>query len=314
MALSRLCAAIEGDFHLPHPTDLAPETWDRRDLPALLALDLVAPDRFRNRLNEENAYALVFGGQIVAQALSAADATVAGRSVHSLHGYFLRAGSAGRRVDFRVERVRDGGRFSTRRVVATQDDAVLFTMDCSYRVELDGFDHQQPSSVAFEPENAIDFADLARSGRTDLLPFVEAFAGPKAIEVRIPEEAGFLRAGIRTRRHYYLRVPSAASSDDPTLHRRILAYLTDFLLPGAPLVPYLTPLPGPHLFVASLDHAIWFHRPVRVDDWLLFETESPSAQGAVNLARALVYDRAGRLVASVVQESLQLATKPAPGA
>jgi acyl-CoA thioesterase-2 len=280
--------------------------WDWKSLPHLVAVDPVEPDRFRNRCNQKNAYFSLFGGQIVAQALGAATATVSGRTVHSLHGYFLRAGSVDPYVDFRVERVRDGGRFSTRRVTAVQNGQVLFTMDCSFKVELEGFDHQQSLEFPFDPEGAIDIAALARTGRPDLLPFIRQFAETHPIEIRIPEEAGFLVPGKSPRRRYWLRAPSTASVDDSDIHLQVFSYLSDFFLSGAPLVPHTVPLPGPHIFVASLDHTIWFHRPVRCDDWLLFDTYSPSAHGGVNLTHGLVYDRGGALVATLAQEALQI--------
>lgn len=279
--------------------------WDRRQLTDLLTLEQEAPDRFRSRFNEANSYAALFGGQLVGQAAAAADATVEQQELHSLHCHFLRSGSPERPLHLQVERVRDGRRFSNRRVSIAQDGAVLAAVTCSYRARLSGFEHQLSAETRTGPEDAIDAAELARSGDPDLFPFMRRFAEPQSIELRIPSEQGFLRTAPEARRHYWLRAPSLAGVDDPRVHRQALAYLSDFLVSGAALVPHAVPLPGPHVFVASLDHAVWFHRPFRCDDWLLFETDSPSTSSGVALSRGEVYDRAGTLVASLAQESMQ---------
>lgn len=271
-------------------------------LPPLLDLENLQGDHFRNRRNQANANRSLFGGQIVAQSLAAADRTVENRTAHSLHAYFLRAGNSDLPVDFAVTRVRDGGRFSTRRVEASQEGSIIFTMDCSYRAEIEGFSHQIAPTATFDPEKALDLSALR--GRNDL-PFHNIFDGRYPIDVRIPEEAGFLAPKDTLKRHYWLRAKGVSADDSPVVHQQALAFLSDFMMPGVALVPHTVPLPGPHIFVASIDHALWFHRPVRADDWLLFETDTPSAEGSVNFARGLVYDRAGRLVASIAQEALQ---------
>lgn len=279
--------------------------WDRRQLADLLTLVPDGPDRFRSRFNEANSYSALFGGQLVAQAAAAADVTVEQQELHSLHCHFLRSGSPDQPLHLRVERVRDGRRFSNRRVSIIQDRSVLAAVTCSYRAPLSGFEHQLPARATAGPEDAIDAGDLARSGDPRLLPFMRRFAEPQPIELRIPSEQGFLCTAPEARRHYWLRAPSLAGVNDSRLHRQALAYLSDFLASGAALVPHAVPLPGPHVFVTSLDHAVWFHRPVRCDDWLLFETDSPSTSCGVALSRGQVYDRAGTLVASLAQESMQ---------
>lgn len=283
--------------------------WSK-DIPALLALDEVEPDLFRNRENQRNNYSALFGGQIVAQALAAADRTVPGRAVHSLHAYFLRAGIDSEPIDYRVQRLRDGGRFSTRRVDASQKGQLILTMECSYRMPIAGYSHYRPSPLAFEPESALDEAAF-RQLRAEDGNFYEAlFAGHYPIEVRLPGKAGFLERNADGKRHYWLRAPGAERCDDQMVQRQILAFLSDYILAGAPLSRHTIALPGPHLFVASLDHCLWFHRDVRCDDWLLFETDGPNAENGVNLARGMVYNRAGELVASVAQEALQYPVEP----
>lgn len=159
--------------------------WSR-DIVTLLEMDEVAPDRFRNRHNQPNAYRALFGGQIVAQALQAADRTTPGRTVHSLHCYFLRAGSAASPIDYAVERTRDGGRFSTRRVVARQDDQIIFTMECSYRTPIAGFSHQRAMSVPFDPENALDESAFDAVIGAENQRYAALFKGHYPIEVRMP--------------------------------------------------------------------------------------------------------------------------------
>lgn len=269
----------------------------------MLRMEALGDNRFRNLHNQPNSNQTLFGGQIVAQALAAADRTVSGRVVHSLHAYFIRAGRTDKPVDFQVDPTRDGGRFSTRRVVAQQDDLTIFSMECSYRGDLTGFSHQKPPAENPDPGDAMMIADAAAGlvhPRSTLF-----FDGSFPIEIRVPDTGFFTRRGSM-KRHYWLRARGADAIDDPALHRQVLAFMSDFMLPSTGLAYHTTPLPGPELFVASLDHAIWFHRPMRCDDWLLFETESPSSEGGVCLAHGSVYDRNGVLVASLAQETLYL--------
>lgn len=271
----------------------------------LLDLNQGDGDRFFSVTNENNVYNILFGGQILAQALAAADRTVGDRAVHSLHCYFIRAGQADQPVEYAVERLRDGGRFSMRRVVVRQGDSMLASIDCSYRVPLQGVSHQTPPGATLSAEGAIDIEDLLRSGREDLAPLASLFSGHHPVEVRIPGEKGFFQRGDTPERHYWLRAPGLDRAQPAQVHRQALAFMSDLLLSGAPLVPHTVALPGPHLVSVSLDHALWFHRPVRADGWLLFETFSPSAEGGANLACARVYDETGALVATAAQESFQ---------
>lgn len=275
------------------------------DIPALLQLTEVEPDRFRNRYNQSNVSRGIFGGQLIAQALAAADRTVDGRAVHSLHSYFLRAGDSSKPIDFHVERVRDGGRFSNRRVVAAQGDSELLTMDCSYRTPIAGYSHQRRSPITFAPDAALRSADVVDLIASDGRRYPDLFVDRYPLELRIPETSGFFETADDPKRHYWLRAHGADAVEDPAAHRQILAFMSDFMLAGVPLVPHTIALPGPHLFIASLDHCMWFHRDARCDDWLLFETDSPNAEDGVNLARGFVYDRQGCLVASMMQEALQ---------
>ena len=274
-----------------------------------IGLDPLGGDNYRSRFNQGNVYDALFGGQVIGQALSAANRTVDdGRSVHSCHCYFLRAGRNDRPVDYHVDRVRDGRRFSSRHIDVTQDGKLLLTMDCSYRVPLPGFEHQAAPVQDLDPESAMSCEEFIASADPDHRAFLTAFFAHYPIEMRIPSLDGFLRPGTEHRRHYWLRGRFPIASDDPRVHEAVFAYMSDFMFVGVPLSTHSIAFPGAHLSFASLDHAIWFHRPVRSDEWLLLETDSPSAHGGVNLARGLVYDRAGRLVASLPQEGLHLVT------
>ncbi|MEO0032561.1 MAG: hypothetical protein RIS94_2319 [Pseudomonadota bacterium] len=286
-----------------------PAATPPHDVPGLLELDQIAPLRFRNRHHQANVSNALFGGQIVAQALAAADRTVdAHRQVHSLHAYFLHAGSTASLIDYDVEPLRDGQRFSTRRVSAVQGGRTIFSMECSYRTVMEGFSHQRTTAIPFTPEDGLGGDVLRTKLAEQNLHYTALFDQRYPVDVRIPSLDAFANTQADARRHYWLRAVGAETVTDPAEHRRILAFLSDFLLAGAPLVPHTVPLPGPHLFVASLDHAMWFHREVRCDDWLLFETCGPNAQGGVNLAQGHVYDRQGSLVASLAQEVLQYPT------
>ncbi|WP_313805966.1 acyl-CoA thioesterase domain-containing protein [Sphingobium sp.] len=143
---------------------------------------------------------------------------------------------------------------------------------------------------------------IARRGQSTLWRVVQRSLPDR---VRVPDRSGYLDPVADAKRHYWLRAPGAERVDDPAVQRQIFAFLSDFMFAGVPLSRHTVALPGPHLFVASLDHCIWFHRDMRCDDWLLFETEGPNAENGVNMARGLVYNRAGELVASLAQEALQ---------
>lgn len=286
--------------------DRAARVWDRQALGDMLLLDPIGNDRFVARYNAPNAYGSLFGGQLIGQAAVAASATVDGQELHSIHVTFLRSGSVDKPLRLEVDRLRDGRRVSSRQVRVMQDDSLLTLVTCSHRTPLEAFDHQQPSMVAGNPELAATLDGLATLEDRDKTTLLIGGDDLPSIEVRIPGRTGYFEIKDEPRRYYWLRTPSLAGLDDPELHRHALAYLSDYLLSGVSLVPHVLPLPGNHIFVASLDHAIWFHRPVRCDDWLLFETDSPSASAGTGFSRATVYDRAGTLVASIAQEAMQL--------
>ena len=268
--------------------------WDRYDVPALLRLDEVGEDLFRNRFNQPNVNAALFSGQVVAQALAAASRTVAGRSVHSLHAYFLRPGSADRRALYRIEHIRDGRNFTTRRVAAIQDGRTLLEMLCSFATRQAGFAHQAAMPNVLPPEALSSLTDIVRGDDTGLPAYIRSFATSGPIEVKPLTRAELLGPSGGDRRSYWLRAPGAAGMSDPGEIAALLAYLSDFWLASSALTRHRHPSPDESLFVASIDHAMWFHRPLAdPGDWLLYQTDSPSAEGGINLARGLIFDRHG---------------------
>jgi len=284
------------------------EAWNGRSVPELLALEQLDLNLFRNRLNQRNANDALFGGQVLAQALVAANLTVVDRLVHSLHGYFLRAGRAHLPVIYQVDRTRDGGRFSTRRVVAVQQGEPIFHMELGFHADEPGYTHQRPRPLDVPlPEALDDLPTLVETMGEALPGFVrERWARrDRPISVKPVDPAQFLDgAGKEPRRRFWLKLESGAEAEDEAARRALLTYLSDYWLAGTAALPHTMPMPSPGLFIASLDHAMWFHRPARVDDWLYIETESPSAQGGRGLALGYVHDREGALVATMMQEAL----------
>jgi acyl-CoA thioesterase-2 len=275
------------------------------DLVDLLALERLDRDLFRGR-SQDLGWGAIFGGQVLGQALSAATQTVAAeRHVHSLHGYFLRAGDVARPILYQVERLRDGTSFSARRATAIQEGQAIFSLEASFQVEETGFDHQDAMPEVPAPEALRSERDMALAV-ADRLPEplrVRATA-ERPIEIRPVEVRDPLHpVPGAPRRHLWYRTIDALP-DDPSLHRYLLAYASDFSLLGTSMDPHGVSWLTPGMQVASLDHAMWFHRPFRVDEWLLYAIESPSASGARGLVRGRFFDRAGRLVATCAQEGL----------
>jgi acyl-CoA thioesterase-2 len=280
-------------------------------VPDLLALERLDRDLFRNRINQSNANNALFGGQVLAQSLTAAMHTVESqpdaRAVHSLHGYFLRAGLAHVPVIFQVDRTRDGGRFSTRRVIAIQNGEPIFHMECGFHAAEDGFDHQfeLPAGTP-DPDSLRNLAELVDEFGDSMPNWLhERLRDPQQpVEARpVHPEHFFHSTKQNARRSIWMRVPSGAGAS-ATEQAAMLAWISDHWLSGTAVLPHVLPASGPDPFIASLDHAMWFHRPVQMEEWLLFDTESPSAQSGRGLSRGLIFARDGALVASVAQEAL----------
>jgi acyl-CoA thioesterase-2 len=274
------------------------------DLLQLLELEQLELNLFRGESRDIGS-PQVFGGQVLGQALSAAAATVEGRMAHSLHAYFLRRGDCNAPIVYEVDRSLDGRHFSNRRVVAIQHGQQIFNMTASFQVAESGFDHQIPMPQVPAPEALADSAGPPPEVLARLPERVRRFfEQPRPFEFRTVQPIDYLRPRrAAPAREIWFRTVGAVG-DDEMLHRRLLAYVSDFFLLDTTTLPHGTSLLNPAVVMASIDHAMWFHRPLRVDDWLLCAMDSPSASGARGFARASVFARDGRLVASTAQEGL----------
>ena len=282
------------------------------DLIRLLDLERLEVDLFRGESRDIGS-PQVFGGQVLGQALTAAAATVQGRIVHSLHAYFLRRGDFNAPIVYQVDRSLDGHSFSNRRVVAIQHGASIFNMAASLQVLEEGFEHQIEMPAVPPPESLADASQPPPQLLERLPPGVRSFLErPRPFEFRLVQPMDFLtpRRAPPARQVWFRAVDKLP--DDEGLHRRLMSYLSDYFLLDTATLPHGLPSFSGALVMASIDHAMWFHRPLRVDDWLLYAVESPSASGARGFARAGVYARDGRLVASTAQEGLVRVRKPAP--
>ena len=281
------------------------------DLLRLLDLEPLEVNRFRGQSRDLGGKA-VFGGQVIGQALVAGTRTVEGRWPHSLHAYFLRPGDMARPIVYEVDRVRDGKSFSARRVQAIQGGEVLLSMICSFQVPEPGFEHQAPMPEVPAPESLRSQPELVKewlAAVPQVPPRIrEAFERRTAVEFRPVEPRNPLVPQVDPPRQSYWVRANGKLPDAPLLHACVLAYASDFSLLSTALRPHGVSWLTPGLAVASIDHTLWFHRPFRIDDWLLYAMDSPTAQGGRGLSRGQFFDRAGRLVASVAQENLMRRT------
>jgi acyl-CoA thioesterase-2 len=272
------------------------------DLLQLLDLERLEMNLFRG-VSRDIGSPQVFGGQVLGQALRAACNTVEGRTVHSLHAYFLRRGDFNAPIVYEVDRSRDGASFSSRRVVAIQHGQQVFHMAASFQIEEDGPDHQVPMPEVAPPEDLPDLAAEVRKHLSTMPAERRRFWSlERPFEFRSVEaiEAGQPRPGVR---NLWFRLIDRCP-DDPVLHQCLLAYMSDYHLLETATLPHGLAYRTGEVTLASLDHAMWFHRPVRVDEWLLYALISPSSSGARGLAFGRIFDRHGRLVASTAQEGL----------
>ena len=279
----------------------------------ILSLERIEEHLFRGR-SQDLGWGRIFGGQVLGQALSAAEQTVpAGRAVHSLHAYFLRSGDASMPVVYTVDPIRGGRSFTTRRVVAIQRGRPIFNLSASFQIEEPGFEHASEMPDVIGPENLKDERTLMTAYMDQLPATLQAKIPqgmrdratlPRPIEVRPVDPLDPLKPEQRPPRRRVWFKASGPLPDRASVHQYLLAYASDFYLLGSTMHPHRVTWMNPGMQVASVDHAMWFHRPFRFDDWLLYDIESPSASNARGLALGRFYDRAGRLVASTAQEGL----------
>ncbi|ANH05902.1 acyl-CoA thioesterase II [Shinella sp. HZN7] len=249
----------------------------------------------------------VFGGQVIGQALVAATRTVekAGRFVHSLHAYFVRPGDPSVPIIYDVENIRDGGSFATRRVVAIQHDKPIYFMTASFQDEENGFEHQVPMPDVPQPENLLGEAELKERFMTEAPEHIRAYwQRPRPIELRPVSLAHYFSGDkLEPRQNIWVRTTGPVPAERH-LQAAVLAYLSDMTLLDTSLFAHGTSVLDRTLQVASLDHAMWFHRPPVLDDWLLYSQDSPSASGGRGMTRGAIFTRSGTLIASVAQEGL----------
>ncbi|NLU12615.1 MAG: acyl-CoA thioesterase II [Gammaproteobacteria bacterium] len=274
-------------------------------LVSLLSMETIEENLFRGA-SQDLGFRQLFGGQVLGQALSAASQTVDGeRQANSLHGYFLRAGDAKKPVIYQVERVRDGGSFSTRRVTAIQNGQTIFTCSASFHQQEEGFRHQTEMPDVPQPEDLIPEEELSpRLAKALSQEKREKMLRAKAIETRPVQVLDPLHPAISAPIKQVWFKAAGVLPSSPALHKYLLAYASDFGLLTTSLLPHGASIWQPHMQVASLDHSIWFHEEVCLDDWLLYSMDSPWAGNSRGFARGSIYTRDGRLVASVAQEGL----------
>ncbi|HSE71873.1 MAG TPA: acyl-CoA thioesterase II [Nocardioidaceae bacterium] len=272
------------------------------ELVELLDLEPIDVNLFRGT-QPDTRLQRVFGGQVAAQALVAGARTVdEPLTVHSLHSYFLLPGDPTVPIVYDVERIRDGRSFSTRRIVARQHGRGIYYMTASFQVPETGFDHQDVMPEVTSPEQSTDLADVFRRRGDE--GWLKEWAALDLRYVGDSRPGGVIPADERPSQvRLWLRV-SGELKDDPLLHQAAFTYASDLTLLGSTLIPHGKLVSSPGMQSASLDHTVWFHRPFRADEWLLYDQASPSASGGRGLAIGRVFREDGRLVATVAQEGL----------
>ncbi len=275
------------------------------DLIELLDLERIEVNLFRGQSRSVGS-GRVFGGQVMAQALSAAMVTVPeDRFVHSLHGYFLLAGDVDHPIIFEVERIRDGGSFTTRRVKAIQHGQAIFHMSASFQLEQEGYTHQADMPRVSKPEDLFSMEDLVRQFG-DMLPdsLKRMLSIERPIDFRPVEFINPLqKEAYDPVRHVWMKAKGEMPAES-MFHKLALAYASDYNLLTTALLPHGLVADMNSITLASLDHAMWFHRPFRMDEWLLYAVESPSASGGRGFTRGNIFTAEGELVVSVAQEGL----------
>ncbi len=275
------------------------------DLVALLTLERLDTNLFRGQSRDIGTNR-VFGGQVLGQALAAANNTVEERVVHSLHAYFLRKGDHTSPIIYEVDRQRDGRSFTSRRVVAIQHGRPILNLAASFQVPEEGLEHQSSMPVVPPPEKLKEVTEYRREllDRVDEAKLPRYLLHDRPFEFRPAQPPQFIDPQPREPRANIWFKTVGPVADDDHLHRNMLAYVSDYYLISTATRPHGYSVFSKNLQLASLDHALWFQRPFRIDEWLLYSTESPSASGARGLARGQIFRRDGALVAVVAQEGV----------
>jgi len=275
-----------------------------RSLLEILNLEQLEVNLFRG-LSPQSRWQRVFGGQVIGQALVAATRTVDARPVHSLHAYFLLGGDPKVPIIYEVDRIRDGRSFTTRRVVAIQHGQAIFSMSVSFHRDEPGFSHQAEMPKVPGPDELPSEQQI----RENIMPMMPEpvrryYESERPIELRPVEYGRYLSREHRSPHfHVWIRA-TAPLPDDPAIHQCVLAYASDMTLLDTSLIPHGQTVFNKRIQAASLDHALWFHRPFRADEWLLYAQDTPNASAGRGFSRGLIFSRDGKLVASVAQEGL----------
>jgi len=282
-----------------------PEALVLDELLDLLKLEKIEENIFRGK-SQDLGFGNIFGGQVLGQALSAASQTVSDeRKAHSIHAYFLRAGDPKKSIVYTVDCIRDGKSFTTRRVVALQKGRPIFSMSASFQKNEPGFEHQAPAPDVPGPDGIPSELEMAEKVK-DRIPAAirNRILCPKPIEIRPVNPMNPFAPEKKDAVRYTWFRAVRKMPDDTAVHRYMLAYASDFGLASTSLYPHAKTFWDPDMQVASLDHAMWFHREFRMDDWLLYVVKSPNASKARGLNFGRIYTKEGRLIASTAQESL----------
>ena len=282
-----------------------------QDLLTTLDLEPLEVNLFRGR-SPQVGWQRVFGGQVIGQALVAACRTVDGRAPHSMHAYFLLAGDPKVPIIYEVDRIRDGKSFTTRRVIAIQHGHAIFSMSVSFHNDEASLDHQMNMPDVPTPEKLPSDAEIKEKILPQMPePVRRYYQRERPIELRPVEFGRYVGKKPEDGRfNVWIRTTSRLP-DDPAIHRCVLAYASDLTLLDTALIPHGRSVFDQSIMGASLDHALWFHRPFRADEWLLYSQDSPNLHGARGFARGLIYAADGTLVASVAQEGLLRERRPA---
>ena len=288
-----------------------------QNLLALLDLEALEINLFRGR-SPQSRWQRVFGGQVIGQALVAACRTVDDvvvRPPHSLHAYFLLGGDPKVPIIYEVDRIRDGRSFTTRRVVAIQHGHAIFSMSVSFHLREDGLTHQVKMPDVPMPEALPSEAEM-KDKVWPLMPepVRRYYERERPIELRPVEMRRYLgEKSDEGRFHVWIRATGSLPPDAPAIHQCVLAYASDMTLLDSALIPHGRSVFDKDIMAASLDHALWFHRPFRADDWLLYAQDSPSLADSRGFSRGLIFARDGTLIASVAQEGLLRERRKPPG-
>ena len=286
-----------------------------QDVLAILDLEPLEVNLFRGR-SPQSRWQRVFGGQVIGQALVAACRTVeevAQRPPHSLHAYFLLGGDPKVPIIYEVDRIRDGRSFTTRRVMAIQHGHAIFSMEVSFHCAEQGLSHQFPMPDVPKPDELSTDVEV-KNRILALIPDTvrRYYERERPIELRPVEYGRYLGERLEGGRfHMWIRATERLP-DEPAIHQCVLAYASDMTLLDAALIPHGRTVFHQDIMAASLDHALWFHRPFRADEWLLYAQDSPNLSGARGFSRGLIFAEDGTLVASVAQEGLLRQRRPEP--